>query len=153
METEGGMTVYTVTEMEALTSRAKDRAVDYYKDGLRESLLGIFKDEVRHGNMTREYATDLFNSIASANGLDTVDSINSTYTVFVTYFNEEVLEVPNVEANDEDDACEIVSNEIEVTDAKTVFHIRYGGDWNNAEVDYDAYDVVNSLEYRAEESE
>lgn len=153
METEGGMTVYTVAEMEVMTQRAKDRAVDYYKDSLRDSILAIFKDEVRNNNMTREYATDLFNQIASANGFDSIAKIQSTYTVFVTYMNEEVLEIPNVEANDEDDACEIVSNEIEVTDAKTTFSISYGRESNDAEVDYDEYDVTSSLEFRAEENE
>ena len=119
--------------------------------------LEVFKSEVREGNMERGYATELFNTIAEANGWETVSAIATTYTVLVSVFGMSVMEVEGVEAASEEDACEVVENDIEVADLDVTFTLTSMGNLGYGSAsgyDYDFDSVIQEhIEFQASEEE
>lgn len=100
------------------------RSFNRHSNNLRNSALDWFKSEAKNGTMTREDATDIFNGLASALGWETVDSIQATYAVTVSVNGIEVGVFEGIEADDEDNACDLVIQEVE---AEATFNLDYSG--------------------------
>jgi hypothetical protein len=119
--------------------------------------LDIFKSEVREGNIERGYATELFNAIAEANGWQIVTAIATAYTVTVSVFGLDVLEVNGVEAESDDEACELVQGDIEVSDLDINFSITSMGTTGYGSAsgyDYDFDSILqDNMEFSATEEE
>ena len=151
METASGMTVYTQDDIDNAVANATIRTKESTINSVCNDVKDIFKGEVRESNMERDYATALYNTIAQKVGGTTVTTIGATYTVEIVYEGETVMTLNGVEAEDEDDATEKVSNDISVDDVELRFTISYGSDYETVESPYDSWDIITALEYNATE--
>lgn len=108
----------------------------------RDRVLAVFRDEVREGTMDSDNATELFNRIAFALGWDKVSSVRTLWGVSVTYYDQVVAEFSDIEADDEDDACEQVRQNMEVESSDVQFVISYNGDTceESAMIETSSYD-------------
>lgn len=152
METTAGVVVFTQDDLNSAVENARTSAQSRAVNGVLENVLLTFREEVAGENLERDYATALYNTIAEKSGGSTVESIGGLYTVEVTYDHEVIYTANGVEARDEDDACEQVSENISVDDVTLSFVISYNGDYETVETSYDrAYRIQESLEFNATE--
>lgn len=141
---------YTQEEVDAKVSeavtdgvQALHRANARVSSDLRDKAIAWFKNEVREGNMIKEDALGIFNGLAGALGWNTVDSLTSTYSVTVMYDGTEIALFQEVEADDEDDACNKVLEDMNIESVTISFDIFYGGSNESGEVEISSWDLDN----------
>lgn len=87
-------------------------------DSAIQSVLKTLNDSlsvsVRAGEVENDYAVDLYNTVASSVSQPRITSFKATYTVTVSVFGSTILEISDVEADDEDEACEKVADNLTV---------------------------------------
>jgi PDZ domain-containing secreted protein len=114
----------------------------------------IFHAEVREGNMERDYATALYNTIAEKVGTSTVTSIGGLYTVEISYEGDVIMTLNDIEAESEDEACDKVSEDLSVDDVQITFTVSVNGDYETVEAPYDrSYRIQEQLEISATEQD
>lgn len=154
METTQGVVVFTQDDLNNAVANARTIVKDGTVASVCEDVKVIFRGEVTEGNMERDYATALYNTIAEKVGGSTVNSIGGLYTVEISHDGEIVMTVNDVEADDEDEACETVSEGISVDDVTLSFVISYNGDYETVETSYDrAYRIQENLDLSATEQD
>jgi len=115
----------------------------------REGVLKIIKSEVREGSLDKEYAIELFNGIAMECGWETVDSINSLYTVEVSYNGSTIGVFEGIEAHDEADAEDTLSNDIEI-EGELSLTISHNGQTITGSAFIDGWNLADELVFNAE---
>lgn len=160
---QDGVTLYgesDVTELKVVWEKQCVENVTARVEGqIQDSLITVFKREIGHGNMTKDYAVELYNKIADENRWTHVSQIAVTYNVTVTLFGDSILFVENVEANDEDEACDKVTEELDFSDIEVNFTVSALGEDASATVSDDSYYVDfagilrDNVEVSAEENE
>ena len=150
METPTGLTVYTAEELSTAVTASQVRTGESLKRTYANGTLQVLRGEVRNGDITSDYATDLHNKLASTIGFDEVESIQSTYSVTVSYNGEEIATFTGIEADDEDDATDKVSNDLEVEEVEISITVNYDGNSESATVSGDTYRTLEKLELTAE---
>jgi len=161
--TPEGITLYgesDVTELKVVWEKQCVENVTARVEGqIQDSLITVFKREIGHGNMSKDYAVELYNKIADENRWTHVSQIAVTYNVTVTLFGDSILFVENVEADSEDDACDKVTEEIDFSDIEVNFTVSALGEDASATVTDDSYYVDfsgilrDNIEVSAEENE
>lgn len=150
METPTGLTVYTDEMLAEAVRESQVRAHDEVKRVFAENTLEVLREEVRSGDLTTDYATDLHNKLASAIGFDEVSSVQNTYSVMVSYNGEEIATFTGIEADDEDDAVDKVNSDLEVEEVEISITIGFNGNSESATVSGDTYRTLEKLELTAE---
>lgn len=160
---QDGVTLYgesDVTELKIVWEKQCVENVTARVEGqIQDSLITVFKREIGHGNMSKDYAVELYNKIADENRWTHVDKIAVTYNVTVTLFGDSILFVENIEANDEDDACDKVTEDLDFSDIEVNFTVSALGEDASATVTDDSYYVDfsgilrDNIEVSAEENE
>ena len=153
METTTGITVYTTDEYNNAVCNAKLEGIAVCNKNNSTSALDVFKSEVRDGSLGRDYASNLYNTIAEACGWETVSTIATTYTVEVIYANNVIGSFEGIEADSEDEAQDKVMDELEVDNPVLSFTVSFNGDSFQAEYEPDTYDIQTELELSATEEE
>lgn len=161
MNTEGN-TLYTSEEWEALKAshaqtltEVEARASIHTSTSLRKRALEWFKSEVRGGSMTKEDALGIFNGLADALGWETVDSISTLYTVAVSYKGYEIASFEDIEADDDDSACDMVRNDLSIDEIVVSFDLDYNGNTVTCESNLSSweFDPSDDFEYEATEQD
>jgi hypothetical protein len=150
VETPTGLTVYTDEMLAEAVRESQVRAHDEVKRVFAENTLEVLREEVRSGDLTTDYATDLHNKLASAIGFDEVSSVQNTYSVMVSYNGEEIATFTGIEADDEDDAVDKVNSDLEVEEVEISITIGFNGNSESATVSGDTYRTLEKLELTAE---
>lgn len=150
VETPTGLTVYTQDDLATAVTASQVRASESLKRTYAQETLEVLREEVRTGDLTTEYATDLHNKLASAIGFDEVSSVQNTYSVMVSYNGEEIATFTGIEADDEDDATDKVSNDLEVEEVEISITVGFNGNSESATVSGDTYRTLEKLELTAE---
>lgn len=154
METAQGVVVYTQDDLNNAVANAKTMGKQATIDSVCSDIKDIFRSEVVESNMERDYATGLYNTIASKVGGATVSSIGGLYTVEIFYDSNLIMTVEDIEADDEDEACETVRDGISIDDVVLSFTISHNGDYEQVETSYDrAYRIESELEISATEQD
>lgn len=120
----------------------------------RDKVLEGIKSVVRDGILDKDTALTVFNTIADRAGWDTEDKIQCTYTVTVTAFGQEIGEFTGVEAYDEDEACELVQSNYDITSADLSLSVDYAGDCVEDSIDLTSgwsIDLNDYIEFEANE--
>ena len=115
----------------------------------REGVLKIIKSEVRDGSLDKEYAGDLFNAIAMECGWETVTSITNTFTVEVSYNGSTIGFFEGIEANDEADAEETISQYMEV-EGELFLTLSHSGQTITGSAYIDSWNIDEELVFNAE---
>ena len=115
----------------------------------REGVLKIIKSEVRDGSLDKEYAWELFNAIAMECGWETVTSITNTFTVEVSYNGTTIGVFEGIEANDEADAEETISQDIEV-EGELSLTLSHSGQTITGSAYIDSWNIDEELFFNAE---
>ena len=160
---QDGVTLYgesDVTELKIVWEKQCVENVTARVEGqIQDSLITVFKREIGHGNMSKDYAVELYNKIADENRWTHVSQIAVTYNVTVSLFGDSILFVENIEANDEDDACDKVTEDLDFSDIEVNFTVSALGEDASATVTDDSYYVDfagilrDNIEVSAEENE
>jgi len=115
----------------------------------REGVLKIIKSEVRGGSLDKDYAGELFNAIAMECGWETVTSITNTFTVEVSYNGSTIGVFEGIEANDEADAEDTLSNDIEI-EGELSLTLSHGGQTVTGSAFIDSWNIDEELVFNAE---
>ena len=119
----------------------------------QRNTLQALRNLVANGDLYKSNATEVYNAIADESGWDNIDSIQASYNVNVSYDNEHVFTATNVEADDEDSACELVLDNLEISNVSISFDIEYGDDSENSSISlWDDSFIRDSLTAYAEEN-
>jgi hypothetical protein len=114
------------------TLRAREAAAVSDLSKFKDSVRGLFVDKVSAGDLSRETANEWLGEIG-------MDPIKAKFRVVVTDDNtgDEVLVVTDVEADDEDEACEAVMESLSITayTKKVEFHLSYDGEWDEESIE------------------
>ncbi len=119
--------------------------IDHGHNAYRNAIKEVLKDEVSEDNLDRDTATNIFNLIATKVGQSEISSIGGTYTVTVSVFGNDVLEVSSVEAESEDEACDKVTEDIDFSDSELSFNVSFGHESNSGSVNEYDYDFADLL--------
>lgn len=121
---------YTQEEVDAKVSEVtrswNDAVSNAYRNtsnDLRDRAIEWFKSEVRGGSMAKDDALGIFNGLADALGWELLDNLTSMYSVTVTVDDRVIGTFEGVEADDEQDACDKVTEELE---AEMTIEVSYG---------------------------
>ena len=153
--------LYTEAEMEQARETQRTQfnvGVEYGAratgNDLNAKALAWFKSEVVSGYIDKNVAVDIYNGLAEALGWATVTSIGSNYTVKVSIMGTDVFEITGVEADDEDEACDKVMDDLDFDDIELNFTISSNGDSAYGTVGDDSYnvDLAGILREQAEAS-
>lgn len=129
--------------------------IAHSNDAYRNIIKEVFVSEVAEGNLDRDYAIGLFNAIAEKAGQPTVESIGGLYKVTVSVFGNTLFEV-EVEADDESEASDKVTEDIEWDNIELSFTARFGGQRGDGTVDgweFDFEEVLrDNMEVEVEEA-
>lgn len=154
METTAGVVVFTQDDLNNAVANAKTMGKQATIDSVCSDIKDIFRSEVVESNMERDYATGLYNTIASKVGGVTINSIGGLYTVEIFYDSNLIMTVEDIEADDEDEACDTVRDGISIDDVTLSFTISHNGDYEQVETSYDrAYRIESELEINATEQD
>lgn len=154
METTSGVVVFTQDDLNNAVANAKAIVKDGTVASVCSDVKDIFRSEVTEGNMERDYATTLYNTIAEKVGGSTVTSIGGLYTVEVSYDNDVVMVINDIEADNEDEACDSVREGISVDDVALSFTLSYNGEYEQVETSYDrAWTIESELDLSATEQD
>lgn len=144
-------TLYTQEVMDANVQQTSLRNVTNRVTQISNAIAFVLRGQVTEGNLEREYANDLYTMMADEAGLPN-KTICGTYTVSVGYNGSTVATFRGIEANDEDDACDKVRDELEVDDPFVNITLGYDGNSEPAEISLSwGYDLDLSFDFEAEE--
>ena len=104
------------------------------------------------GEVDDESMVSIYNTIAEANGWATIEAFTKQFTVTVMYQGQEVAMFQDVEAEDEDSACEDVLENMSVDSCTVSLSISYGNKSEDAEVEISSWDL-DTDEFTAEANE
>jgi hypothetical protein len=104
------------------------------------------------GEVDDESMVSIYNTIAEAVGWDTIDAFTKNYTVTVMYQGNEVAMFQDVEAEDEDNACDTVLENMNIDSCTISLSISYGNRTEDAEVEVSSWDL-DTDEFTAEANE
>lgn len=159
MDTEG-KTLFTTEEVEAIKASHSQVVADAEastairtSDRLNQLALEWFKSEVRSGSMMKEDAEGIYNGLAEALGWATVNSLSTLYTVEVSYKGNYIAEFSDIEADDEESACDKVREDISISDINISFDVEYDNNTTTAEATLSSweFDPSEDFEYEATE--
>ena len=154
METAQGVIVFTQDDLDNAVANARSLVRNAIVDSFCGDVKEIFRGEVREGNMERDYATALYNTIAEKIGAATVNSIGGLYTVEVSYEGDVVMTIEDIEADNEDEATDKVSEDLEVDEVQMSFVLSHNGDYETVEAPYgSSYRIQEQLELSATEQD
>ena len=117
----------------------------------QDSILGVFRDLVRDDTLDKDTAVVIHNAIAEAIGYDTVDSITALYNVTVMFNGNEVGTFYNVEADDSDEAENVVLADMSVS-ATMDIQIEYNGENVDNTIEVDSWDINDDFTAEAVEA-
>lgn len=126
-----------------------DYGMNIAKNKARDSIIEVFRDQVRNNNAEHSEAQELLDTILSACGMDEA-TISIEYIVEITYMDTSVAEF-RVEAEDEDSAIEKVQEEIEVDNLYLNFTVSSAGQTFAVEIVPPLY-VEQDFQYNAWEA-
>lgn len=95
-----------------------------------------------------ESLVSIYNTIAKAVGWDTIEAFTKLYTVTVYYKGDEVGLFQDVEADDEDSACNLVLEDMDV-EASMNIRVSYGNNREEVDVDIDSWEVSDDFSAEA----
>ena len=105
-------------------------------------------------SLDEEDATTIFNAVAT-NLRQDWDEPNwtKTWTVTVSYGGTDLLTIPDVEAEDEDEAIEEVKQNLDFTPAELKGEVSYQGDYSNVTIYSPSvdFDIEELLDFSAEQ--
>lgn len=117
----------------------------------QDSILGVFRDLVRDDTLDKDTAVVIHNAIADAIGYDNVDSITTLYNVTVMFNGNEVGTFYNVEADDSDEAENVVLADMSVS-ATMDIQIEYNGENVDNTIEVDSWDINDDFTAEAVEA-
>lgn len=120
---------------------------------LRDKAIKYFRSLSNSGELTKEEALELYNGLAEALDWVKVDSIGGLYTVSISYQDYAIGEVEDVEADDADEACEMVSGDLYITDPEITFTVSINGNHFEASGTISTYDYDPTEELTFEATE
>jgi len=115
---------------------------------VQKNTLTALRGLVDEGTLTKYEAVETYNAIALNNGWASIENITSTFTVEVCYQGNVVLTVEGVEADDEDEACNTVLENLEIDNVRVKFEVSYDGHSDEADVwvyDFDPTDELSAV--------
>lgn len=104
------------------------------------------------GEVDDESMVSIYNTIAEACGWDTIEAFTKMFSVTVMYNGSEIAIFEDVEAQDEDEACNTVLENMQVESANISFDISYGHATESGSADVDTYSL-DTDEFTAEATE
>ena len=146
--TPDGVAIYSQEEINAKYQEGMEDGRNYTVRSMnlktREAIIEVMREEADN-TMTNEDATELANKLLSRLDLDTVDTLVRKFTVSVTVFGNEIIVLEDVEAEDENAACNLIEYELSFSDISASFTISTNeatedGSFNNW--DYDLEDII-----------
>jgi len=155
--TPDGVAIYSQEEINAKYQEGMEDGRNYTVRSMnlktREAIIEVMREEADN-TMTNEDATELANKLLSRLDLDTVDTLVRKFTVTISVFGNEIITLEDVEAEDENAACNIIESEISISDISASFTISTNeasedGSFNGW--DFDLEDVIrDNMEVTAE---
>ena len=155
--TPDGVAIYSQEEINAKYQEGMEDGRNYTVRSMnlktREAIIEVMREEAEN-TMTNEDATELANKLLSRLDLDTVDTLVRKFTVSISVFGNEIITLEDVEAEDENSACNIIESEISISDISASFTISTNeasedGSFNGW--DFDLEDVIrDNMEVTAE---
>ena len=157
---------YTAEEMvakvtEALNASYQDtdnrilRAKDNLSFSIAESLVETLKTYSETNDLDKTLAQEIYDSMKDKHQWADANLINNTYTVCVTLDGNLIAEVTDIEALDEDEACDIVRDDFILYNADVTLTFRDGHgrsyDHEVSGVEHEMSDYQDSLEFTADE--
>lgn len=103
-------------------------------------------DEVDEDSML-----SIYNTIADAVGWDKINAFTKLFTVTVMHNGNEVAMFQDVEAEDEDNACDTVLENMLIDYATLNLAITYGNNTERGEVELDTWDISDDFSAEATE--
>ena len=150
--------LYTQAELDQKVSTAVDNLTASFTRDQRitrshnqDTILGVFRDLVRDDTLDKDTAVVIHNAIADAIGYDNVDSITTLYNVTVLFNGNEVGTFYDVEADDSDEAENVVLADISINATMNI-EIEYNGDSVDNTIDLDSWDLNDDLTAEAVEA-
>lgn len=156
---------YTAEEMvakvtEALNASYQDadlrvqRAKDNLNASIAENLVEVLKNQVANCDLDKTTAQEIYDVMASSHGWSEASLTTNLYSVTVTLDGSEVAEV-EVEAEDEDTACDLVRDDFTLynADVTLTFTDGQGNEYTHevTGVEHEMYEYQDSLEFTAEQ--
>lgn len=157
--TINGETVYTKEEVDNEVFATRHNQHEKSVGIINTITLDVLRDKVTNEVVTEAQGLEIYNAIGEKVGSTswpTLDTLIRTWTVTVSYLYENVLEVTDVKADTEEDAIAEVEDNLSIHNARLTFDIEYDGEGrtsDSVEVDYDDGDIINNLEFSAEEQD
>ncbi len=156
---------YTAEEMvakvtEALNASYQDtdnriqRAKDNLSHTISSSLVETLKDHIQSYDLDKAMAQEIYDTMKVKHDWFDASLTVNTYNVTVTLDGSEIAEV-EVEAEDEDEACDLVRDEFTLynADVTLTFTDGQGREYTHevTGVEHEMYDYQESLEFTAEQ--
>lgn len=140
-----------VLEVQAESNRRVFQELALHNDKVSNSIVEVLKGEVREGNMEKDYANALYGAFVDNVGL-VAKTITTTYDVTVYSFGNEVCTFHGVEADSEEEACDLVESDISLDDVEVNFSLEFNGDTNYGSVSMSSWDFDAELTFEAVEA-
>jgi hypothetical protein len=156
---------YTAEEMvakvtEALNQAHTDadlrvqRAKDNLSESIAESLVSVLKTNVQMGDLDKSTAQDIYDTMALSHGWSEASLSTNVYEVLVALNGDEVASI-EIEAENEDEACDLVRDDFTLTNADVSLTFTDGqGNYHHHEitgVEHEMYEYQDSLDFTAEQ--
>jgi hypothetical protein len=157
---------YTAEEMVAKVTEALNRSYEdadlrvqrakvILSDHISESLVETLKTYTESGDLDKTTAQDIYDSMKSKHLWSDASLTTNLYTVSVTLDGSLIAEVSDIEAQDEDEACDTVRDDFFLYNANVSLTFR-DGQGNEYEhevegVEHEMSDYQDSLDFSAEE--
>jgi len=155
---------YTAEEVVAQTTKALNeayadadlriqRAKDNLSHTIAESLVSVLKTYTRNGELDKSTAQDLYDVMKLKHGWSDANLTANVYDVTVSLDGNFIAEVSDIEAEDEDEACDLVRDDFVLYNADVHLTFRDGqGNEHEHEVsgvEHELSDYQDSLEFEA----
>jgi hypothetical protein len=145
---------FTAEEVVAQTTKALNeayadadlrlqRAKDNLSESIAEALVSVLKTFTQNGDIDKSTAQEIYDAMKYKCGWSDANLMVNTYEVTVTLNGDFIAEVSDIEAEDEDEACDLVRDDFILYDATANLTFRHNGN------DYD-YEV-NNIEHELSE--
>ena len=157
---------YTAEEMVAQTTKALNeayadadlriqRAKDNLSHTIAESLVSVLKTYTRNGELDKSTAQDLYDVMKLKFNWSEANLTTNVYDVTVTLDGSFIAEVCDIEADDEDEACDTVRDDFILynADVSLTFRDAQGNEYEHevTGIEHELSDYQDSLEFSAEE--
>lgn len=151
--------VAKVTEALNATYQDTDNRIQRAKDNLSyrisESLVDTLKYQIANDALDKTTAQDIYDAMKGAYDWTDASLTTNRYTVCVTLDGNLIAEVEGIEAQDEDEACDIVRDDFILYNADVTLTFRDGQgneyDYEVSGVEHEMSDYQDSLEFSADQ--